>query len=130
MDVSSKHIHTITFQRGDHTKVNPISVVKLLNRLTDLSQNLLAAFCREFGVVLDQSKDGTLEVGKHQYTFFLIAIIVQSKSSGAHEFRSKALGQIVKLPGYALDDEGLVYRTWYGVSAWMYGTCMVQPTWP
>jgi hypothetical protein len=53
MDVSSKHMHTITFQRRDHTKVNPIFVVKLLYRITDLSQDLLASFCGEFGVALD-----------------------------------------------------------------------------
>lgn len=66
--------------------MNPIFAVKLLYRLTDLSQDLLAAFCGKLGIALDESKEGTLEVGKHQYTFFLIAISVYPKSTGAYEF--------------------------------------------
>lgn len=85
--------------------MNPIFVVKLLYRLTYLSQNFLASLCGKFGVALDQSKEGTLEVGKHQYTLFLVAIGVYSKSTGAREFRSKTLGQIVKLPGHTLDNK-------------------------
>lgn len=103
-------IDAITFQVGDNTKVNPLFVVKLLYRLTYLSQNLLASCCWKFRVALDHSKEGTIEVGKHQHTFFFVAISVCSKSTGAREFRSKALGQIVKLPGHALDNKGLVSR--------------------
>jgi hypothetical protein len=108
MEVSPKYIHAVTFQIRDNTKVNPIFVVKLLYRLTYLSQNLLASFCGKFGIALDQSKEGALEVGKHQHSFLFVAISVYSKSTGAREFRSKALGQIVKLPGHALDNKGLV----------------------
>jgi hypothetical protein len=122
--------HASTFKTGDHTKVNPIFVVELLYRLTDLSQDLHASFCGNFGVALDQSKEGALEVGEHQYTFFWVAISVYPKSIGAYEVRSKPLGQIVKLPGHALDNEGLVSGSWYDVSVWMCGTCVVQPTWP
>jgi hypothetical protein len=92
VEVSPNHIHAIAFRIGDNTKVNPVSVVKLLYRLTYLSQNILASFCGKFGVALDQSKEGALEVGKHQHTFLLVAISVYSKSIGAREFRSKALG--------------------------------------
>jgi hypothetical protein len=110
MEVSPKYIHAVTLQISDNTKVNPIFVVKLLYRLTYLSQNLYASFCGKFGVALDHSKEGTLGVGKHQHTFFFVATSVYSKSTGAREFRSKALGQIVKLPGHALDNKGLVSR--------------------
>lgn len=90
--------------------MNPILAVKLLYCLTCLSQNLLASFCVKFGVTLDESKEGALEKGEHQHIFFVVAISVHSKPTRALKFRSKALGQIIKLPGHALDNKGLISR--------------------
>lgn len=79
--------------------MNPVFVVELLYRIAYSSQNSLASFCRKFGITLDQSKEGCLEVWKHQHAFLSVAIDVYSKKPiGAFEFRSKALGQIVELP--------------------------------